>query len=166
MAIPTRPRRAGKSHVGVMWRRGFGSDLSGAGHVRAAGEIFGVYGQARTEGNPTKMTLFQAAISELLEASRTGGGVDLIRVSRLGWSRRLSLKRKPRVTAFVVTLASSSVVLRNLRALVAGANAGSVDAAEYWDRRLDRCTDPACRGCTPRRVEATGLFEPPRGARC
>jgi putative transposase len=37
-----------------------------------------VYGQALTEGNPP-MALSQSAVSELLEAFRTGDGVDLIR---------------------------------------------------------------------------------------
>jgi hypothetical protein len=32
---------------------GFEDGRSGSEHVRAIGEIFGVYGQALTEGNPT-----------------------------------------------------------------------------------------------------------------
>ena len=49
-------------------------------HRGAIGEIFGVYGQALTEGNPP-MALSQSAVSELLDAFRTGDGVDLIRES-------------------------------------------------------------------------------------
>ncbi len=59
---------------------GFEAGRSGSGHVRATGEIFGVYGQALTEGIPP-MALSQSAVSELLEAFRTGDGVDLIRES-------------------------------------------------------------------------------------
>jgi putative transposase len=46
----------------------------------AIGGIFGVYGQARTEGKPP-MALSQSALSVLLEAFRSGEGVDLIRES-------------------------------------------------------------------------------------
>jgi putative transposase len=48
--------------------------------VGAIGGIFGVYGQALTEGNPP-MALSQSVVSELLDAFRTGDGVELIRES-------------------------------------------------------------------------------------
>jgi putative transposase len=59
---------------------GFEGERSGSERIGAIGEIFGVYGQALTEGNPP-MALSQSAVSELLDAFRTGDGVDLIRES-------------------------------------------------------------------------------------
>ena len=59
---------------------GFRGERSGSNDVGAIGEIFGVYGQALTEGDPP-MALSQSAVSELLDAFRTGDGVDLIRES-------------------------------------------------------------------------------------
>lgn len=48
---------------------GFGGERSGSERIGAIGEIFGVYGQALTEGN-SPMVLSQSAVSELLEAFR------------------------------------------------------------------------------------------------
>ena len=59
---------------------GFEGERSGSERIGAIGEIFGVYGQALTEGNPP-MALSQSAVSELLDAFRAGDGVDLIRES-------------------------------------------------------------------------------------
>ena len=59
---------------------GFGVGRRGSGRRGAIGEIFGVNGQAHTEGDPP-MALSQSALSELLEAFRAGDGVDLVRDS-------------------------------------------------------------------------------------
>jgi len=59
---------------------GLGGDRRGCVGVEAIGEIFGVYGQALTEGDPTD-GLAQSAVSDPLEVLRAGEAVDLIRES-------------------------------------------------------------------------------------
>jgi hypothetical protein len=55
-------------------------DRRGFAEVGAIGEIFGVYRQVLTEGDPP-MALSESAQSDLLEALRTGDAVDVIRES-------------------------------------------------------------------------------------
>jgi len=62
---------------------GFGGERSGSEELGAIGGIFGVYGQALTEGEPP-MALSDSAVSELLEVFRTGEA-STSSASRCGW---------------------------------------------------------------------------------
>ena len=92
---------------------GFEGGRSGFKHVRAIGEIFGVYGQELTEGNPP-MALSQSAVSELLDAFRTGDGVDLIRESvRMVMQELIETEATERIGAAKYERSESRVTERN-----------------------------------------------------
>ena len=92
---------------------GFGGKRSGSECVRAIGGIFGVYGQALTEEGAHRWPSPASAVSELLDAFRTGEGIDLIRESvrmvmqeliETEATERIGAARYERVTELLVVL--------------------------------------------------------------
>ena len=96
--------------------------------VRPIGGIFGVYGQALTEGDPPS-ALSQSAVSELLDAFRAGDGVDLIRESvRMVMQELIETEAAERVCAARYERTESRVTDRNgVRPRVLATQAGDVE---------------------------------------
>jgi transposase-like protein len=96
--------------------------------VGAIGEIFGVYGEELTEGDPP-MALPQSAVSELLEAFRTGEGVDLVRESvRMVMQELIEAEATERVGAARYERTESRSAVRNgARERLLATQAGDVE---------------------------------------
>jgi transposase-like protein len=107
---------------------GFEGERSGFDVVGAIGEIFGVYGEELTEGDPP-MALPQSAVSELLEAFRTGEGVDLVRESvRMVMQELIEAEATERVGAARYERTESRSAVRNgARERLLATQAGDVE---------------------------------------
>jgi len=90
--------------------------------------MFSVYGEALTEGSPTD-GLVQAAVSELLDAFRTGKGVDLVRESvRMVMQELIEAEATERVGAARYQRSESRTTERNgSRDRLLGTQAGDVE---------------------------------------